>query len=341
MFRSRSMLIALVATASLGWEAGQAVAQSPPPNDNYLSSTIIPQASTTGMSLVTYHDTEDLTAATTQGDLFNPDQSGLPFAGGGPEPLTCGSAGYGQTIWYDLHPKVPEGVQLAGNGVPNVIAIYRWSTATSKIVARLGCQTASNGANTINLPGELQKGDAYTVQVGALTTSAGPAAGTVAFSAKFLPDHDGDRVFDPLDACPLLAGISKLGGCPPALGPNVGWSATGQMLTEFQVGNLPAGARILVKCSCGASQTKSVGAHAGVVVLSALVGRTVPAGATVQLWATKRPSGTGTYRFGAIGGYLKYVMGTHGLSLPVKRCLMPGSLSPQRLCPAGGRKVHG
>ena len=83
MFRSPSVLIALAATASLGWGAAPAVAGSPPPNDNYLSSTIIPQGSTTGMSLVTYHDTEDLTAATTQRDLFNPDQSGLPFGGGG------------------------------------------------------------------------------------------------------------------------------------------------------------------------------------------------------------------------------------------------------------------
>jgi hypothetical protein len=342
MFRSRSVLIAVVATASLGAGTGQALAQSPPPNDNYLSSTIIPQASTTGMTLVTYHDTEDLTAATTQGDLFNPDQSGLPFGGGGPEPLTCGSAGYGQTIWYDMHPKIPEGVQLMATGVPNVIAIYRWSTATSKIVARLGCQVAASGTNTVNLPGELQKGQAYTVQVGALTSPAGPVAGTVAFTAKFLPDHDGDGVYDPLDACPTLAGIVKLGGCPPALGPAVGWSATGQTLTEFQVANLPAGARILVRCSCGASQTKTVGARAGVVVMTALVNRSIAPGATLQLWATKRPSGSGTYKHGAIGGYLKFVMGTHGLGLPLKRCLMPGSLTPQRQCPAGGRRpVHG
>ena len=204
-------------------------------------------------------------------------------------------------------------MQLGANGVPNVIAIYRWSLKTSKIVARLGCQTASNGVNTVNVPGELQKGDAYTVQVGALTTPAGPVAGSVAFTAKFLPDHDGDGVFDPLDACPLLAGISKLGGCPPALSPAVNWSANGQMLTEFQASSLPAGARILVKCSCGVSQTKTVPASAGVVVLTALVGRTLPPGATVQVWATKRPSGKGTFRFGAIGAYLRYVMSSgHG-----------------------------
>ena len=233
-------------------------------------------------------------------------------------------------------------MQLTASGVPNVIAVYRWSTATSKIVARLGCQAAANGANTVNLPGELQKGDAYTVQVGALTTSAGPAVGTVAFSARFVPDHDGDGVYDPLDACPLLAGILKLGGCPPVLSPSVSWHTVGQKLTEFQVGSLPAGARILVRCSCGVSQTSTVGAHAGVVILTALLNRTVPAGATLQLWTTKRPSGTGTYRYGAIGGYLRYTMLGGGLGVPLKRCLMPGSLTPRRQCPAGGRRpVHG
>jgi hypothetical protein len=341
MSRSRPALVALLATASLGGAAAAAAAASPPPNDNYLSSTIIPQGSTTGMSLISYHDTEDLTAATTQGDLFNPDQSGLPFGGGGPEPLTCGPAGYRQTIWYDIHPKVPEGVQFSANGVPNVIAVYRWSLATSKIVARLGCQAAANGANTVNLPGELHKGDAYTVQVGALTTSAGPAVGTVAFTARFVPDHDGDGVYDPLDACPLLAGILKLGGCPPALSPGVNWSTVGQTLTVFQVGSLPARARILVRCSCGVSQTRTVGAHAGVVILTALLHRTLPAGATLQLWATKRPSGTGSYRYGAIGAYLRYTVRAGGLGMPLKRCLMPGSLTPRRQCPAGGRRpVH-
>jgi hypothetical protein len=340
--RSRPRLIAALTIVVLGMAAAPAAAQSPPPNDNYLASTIIPQGSTKGMTLVGYRDTETLTDATTQGDLFNPERSGLPFAGGGPEPLTCGSAGYGQTIWYDIHPKVPEGLQLAANGVPNVIALYQWSLSTSKIVRRLGCQTASDGANTVNVPGELHKGAAYTVQVGALTTSSGPAAGTVAFAARFLPDHDGDGVYDPLDACPLLPGVAKLAGCPPSLAPSVTWDDSGQTLTAFHVSGLPAGARILVRCSCGISQTKSVGAGAGVVSLSALAHRTLAVGATLQLWATKRPSGTGIYRHGAIGRYERFTMQSGGLSAPLRRCLDPGSLTPHRRCPAGSRRPgHG
>jgi hypothetical protein len=339
MFSSRRGLVALVLAALGAAAAGPAIAQAAPPNDNYLASTIIPQGSTKGMNLVTYHDSENLTTATTQGDLFNPDQSGLPFGGGGPEPLTCGSASYGQTIWYDIHPKVPEGLQLTATGLPNVIAVYRWSLSTSKIIARLGCQAAANGANTANVPEELQKGAAYTVQVGALTSGGGPVTGTVAFTARFLPDHDGDGVFDPLDACPALPGITSLGGCPPTLSPSVSWNMTNsQVLTQFQVGDLPPQARIIVRCSCGISATKTVGAHAGVVTLTALLKRRVPVGATLQFWATKRPSGTGTYRFGAIGEYRRYTARAGGLGVPVKRCLMPGSLTPRTQCPPGGRR---
>lgn len=46
--------------------------QPAPPHDNWLLSTIIPQSLTTDHGLAIYHDTEDLTAATTQNDLLIP-----------------------------------------------------------------------------------------------------------------------------------------------------------------------------------------------------------------------------------------------------------------------------
>ena len=67
VFRPLPVLIALAATASLGWAAAPAVAQAAPPNDNYLSSTIIPQGSTTGRSLIRYTDTETLTIRAPRG----------------------------------------------------------------------------------------------------------------------------------------------------------------------------------------------------------------------------------------------------------------------------------
>ena len=212
------------------------------------------------MSLIRYHDTENLTAATTQGDLFNPDQSGLPFAGGGPEPLTCGPDRYGQTIWYDIHPKVPEGLQLTANGVPNVDRGLPLEpddqqdrrqarlpggarAAPTRSTSRASCRRA------MPTPSRWERSRRRRV----------PPPESVAFSAAFVPDHDGDGVYDPLDACPTLAGILKLGGCPPVASPSVNWNMAGQMLTEFQVGALPAAARIIVRCSCGISQTKDRG----------------------------------------------------------------------------------
>jgi hypothetical protein len=41
VFRSAPVLALAATAASLGWAAGPAVAQTAPPNDNYLSSTII------------------------------------------------------------------------------------------------------------------------------------------------------------------------------------------------------------------------------------------------------------------------------------------------------------
>jgi hypothetical protein len=115
---------------------------SPPPNDNYLASTIIPQASTTGMQATTYTDTEDTTAATTQPDLFNPDRSGLPFGGGGSESLSCQGAAFGKTIWYDLHPQVDEGVELEATGFATAMVVYQWDLKTAKIVRQVGCQVS-------------------------------------------------------------------------------------------------------------------------------------------------------------------------------------------------------
>ena len=343
MFRGHRTVTGIIVAAALCAVASPAYAQSPPSNDNYLSSTVIPAASTTGLSSATFSDTQDLTGATTQTDLFNPDQHGVPFAGAGPEPLTCNGSSYGHTIWYDLHPQVPEGVELQTAGLPNAIAVYQWDTATSKIVRLVGCQVTTGIApNDLILPFELQKGKAYTVQIGGLQTAAGLAAGPLSFNATVFPDHDGDGVYDSLDACPSLAGIPRFGGCPPTISPGLIYAyrtvGGGLGLTRFQVGGIVGGARVEARCSCGVHQVLTAGGRATSLTMNGFVGRTIPSGATVEVWVTKRAAGHGTYRHGAIGGYLKYGAKLTGLGLPTKRCLMPGSRSPQRQCPAGGRR---
>jgi hypothetical protein len=331
--------------------AAPAEAQAPPPNDNYLSSTIIPQAMTTSFQQVMYTDTQDTTSATTQPDLFNPERSGLPFGGGGPEPVTCHGVTYGNTIWYDMHPKIPVSVELNASGFLNVIAVYEWSLQTSKITREIGCQVSASATQTNDFifPVELQKGHVYTVQIGGVQTPAGVAAGPLTFSATFFPDHDGDGVLDPLDACPTLAGpllpngAPQFGGCPPTLRPTVSYSylgptASALSITKFELTSIPGRARLQARCSCGVQQTIEDGAHANSVTLTSFVGARIPLGSTIEIWATKRATGRGIYKYGAIGAYRKYTVSSSGLGTPIKRCLMPGSMTPRLQCPPGGRK---
>ena len=318
-----------------------------PPNDNYLSSTIIPASETTGMSIARYNDTENTTNATTQADLFNPEQSGLKFSGGGPEPLACQGVNYGRTIWYDLHPKIHEGVQLQVTGIPNVIAVYEYSRA--KITRRVGCQVQKSTApNTYTLPAELapSKNYAYTVQIGGIDTtphdSSTAAGGSLHFSAVFVPDHDGDGIYDPQDACPTLAGVRQFGGCPPTLSPILHYAAaaaSGKLtLSQVSVAPVPGGTKVTARCSCGTSETAIAGARASTVALPTLSKAKIHFGNTLDVWVTVPAHGNGLYKYGAIGAFQQYKAGPNGLGQPVKKCLMPGSTAPQSKCPPGGRK---
>jgi hypothetical protein len=340
MRRRHISLIAALAAAGLGATGAAASTPSPPPNDNYLGSTRIPAA--THPNLQTYNDSQDLTAATTQSDLFNPDATGQAFGGGGPEPLTCHGTGYGKTIWYDLHPAVPESVEILTSGVPTAIAVYRWSPTTSKIVSRVGCQVQKgSGTNDFVLPFDLQKGKRYTVQIGGLQTAAGVASGPVSVTVNIALDRDGDGVLDAQDTCPTVPGVPRFGGCPPAIASAVKTAfqgaTSGLLFKVFDISGLPGGARARVRCSCGVHQDRTAGPRASSVSLTSFIDQVLPFGSTVEIWVTKGRSGHGTYRYGAIGDYRRYKVQSAGLNLLQRRCLMPGSLTPQTQCPAGGR----
>ena len=95
--------------------------------------------------------------ATTQSDLFNPDRNGLPFGGAGPEPLTCQGITYGKTIWYDLHPKVDEGLEFEVAGFPTAVTLYQWDVNTSLIVRTVGCQVSTTNLNDFVLLRDLER----------------------------------------------------------------------------------------------------------------------------------------------------------------------------------------
>jgi hypothetical protein len=346
VFNWRRLAMAVLAVSLSGLWASAASAQPAPGDDNYLSSFKIPQAATTGSSALTFTDSEDTTNATTQSDLFNPDKNGMPFGGAGPEPVTCDGVTYGKTIWYDLHPRIQELVELEASGFPTAISIYQWSPATALITRRIGCQVSEGSLNDFTVLSELHAHTPYTVQVGGLSTPTGFASGPIEFTAAIYPDHDGDTVPDQIDACPTLAGIRRLSGCPPRIDPSItlDWRPAGGSalaLTQLRVGSLPGGARVEARCrSCGLDQVKTTGRHGGAVSMSAFLGRALPEGATLQIWATKRATRSGDYRYGAIGGYASYPVQSGTIGTRVSRCLMPGSLTPRVTCPPGGTKKH-
>jgi hypothetical protein len=329
----------LVAVAACVSAAGASVALAAPPvNDNYLSSLIIPQAATTGSRPVGFEDVRDTAEATTQADLFNPDRSGLPLGGAGPEPLSCHGSTYGKTVWYDLHPSVNGGVEIVASGFPTAIAVYQFNPATAMLGHRVGCQLSSTPTNDFALPFDLKRHRAYTVQLGGLATASGFDSGPLDVKVTFFPDHDGDSVFDVLDSCPKLPGVARFGGCPPTIHaiPRYTFttSASGVRLTGLRVDQVPGGSRVQARChSCGVSQVRNAGAHASSVTMTAFQGAAFPVGAKLEIWITKRATGTHQYRYGAIGSYISYSVLTGGtIQRGPIRCLMPGSLVPRQKC---------
>ena len=320
-----------------------ALAQAAPANDDYLFSTVLAQALTSGSSEMQLQSTEDTSDATTQADLFQPNQEGSAQTGGGPEPLTCDGATYGKTVWYDVDPMVDGGLELTTAGFPTAIAVYQWSVNTDLIARRVGCQISASLENDFPVLTELRKGSHYTVQLGGLAAAGGIAGGLLEFTAAFFPDTDGDGVLNGIDQCPNLPGVKRFGGCPPAIQPVPRYTNTsvgsGTKLSLLRLDQIPGGSRVIVRCPrCGVRVVIHARPDASSATVAAVAGRTLAAGDHLEIWVTKAASGTGNYRYGAFGAYIDYLVGDGGLTHRVLRCLMPGSLTPMRVCPPGGRK---
>jgi hypothetical protein len=319
-----------------------------PTNDNYLSSWVIPDPQFVPrfrtVPEVTRTVAQDTTGATTQSDLFNPNKQGLAFGGGGAEPLACNHIRYGSTVWYDLHPDVPMGVQLIASGYPSAIAIYQYNARTAMLQRKsVLCQTTGADTNTFPVLGDLKAGKAYTVQVGGLQNGPGFFAGPLQVTFNLFPDHDADSQVDGVDNCPFLEGVRRFDGCPPTINSipsfNYRTAGSGVRLTSLVVTSVPGGARVEARCrQCGARQVVIAGKRANSVTLSHFVGVTMPAGSHLEVWITKsavtgKAGQSSEYRFGAIGRYANYTVKNSALGSRVLRCLLPGSLKPRRSCP--------
>jgi hypothetical protein len=317
----------LLACACLVLGAAPAFA-APPPNDHYLASLQMQNGDAVARE---FRDTVVTTEATVQADVFNPNRDGLAFGGGGPEPTSCSGASFGRTVWYDFIPDVSGGVQIAASGYDTVVAVYEYDVGTSRLGARIACENRG-AAEDLILP-EVERGTAYTVQVGAV----GGAAGTLQFEFLFFGDRDEDGVLDEApDRCPRQPGIASAGGCPPALSATLSleWAntANGVRFTTVRVRGAPKGARVEARCRrCGVRRT-TARSKGRPVRLNRLVGREAPAGAVLELRVTQRPRGRGRFRHGAIGTYLRYVFEPGGIRSRTVRCLRPGSNKPRKRC---------
>lgn len=324
-------LVRSILPAALGAMAFASPALGAPPrNDNYLASTVMQDAR--GNTPPEFREAVDTTEATTQGDLFNPSREGLPLGGGPPEPTRCGNTSYGKTVWYDFAPNTDGGVQLEAAGFDAVVAVYEWNRATSLITRPVICQNDAAGpTETVLLTVKGRR--SYTVQVGGVAGVGGP----LDYHFTFYPDRDGDGIFDEQpDKCPDTPGILAAGGCPPELrtAPSLSYDrlSSGIRIRRFAVDRVPKGARVEARCRrCDVAQVLHA-KRAGRVKLTRFAGRVVPSGARIELLVTKARSGSGRYRYGAIGNYYAWPVRGPRTGSRLTRCLPPASKTPER-CP--------
>jgi hypothetical protein len=322
MPRLRLLVAALAAGGALVSVPASASA-APPPNDNYLASWTIDKSE--------YTDPVDTTAATTQADLFNPSPSGEALGGYGPESTSCNGVPFGKTVWYDLRAPSAGGIEVKTSAAfDSVVAVYEWNPDNSRITKLVKCENTAGTAEDLIL--DVDKGKAYTFQVGGV----GGAGGPLSFSLDYYADTDGDTILDAQDKCSSTPGIERFGGCPPSLDddvkPSIGYDNTGDgiRINRLVVSKVPKGAKVTARAG-GASQTVKA-KRAGTVALSKLVGRPVRSGTKVEVRVTLGRTGKGTYRYGATGAYFRWPVKVGGLGGRVDRCLKVGSASKVQRC---------
>ena len=94
-------------------------------------------------------------------------------------------------------------------------------------------------------------------------------------------------------------------------------------ISSLRVEGTPKGARVQVRCRRGCSFTQSrTAVKAGVLTFSRARNRSLPAGARIEIFVTKKSS---------IGAYFRYTI-SRGNFKSVTRCLRPGSMSPRTSC---------
>jgi hypothetical protein len=192
---------AVVAIAALGAVgAALAAATSPPPiNDNYLSSLNLNQPGRPLNRVDTLSDVRDTSAATVQGDIFSPPQSGGPA-----EVTGCSGVTEGKTIWYDFHPDANGLVRIRSSAeFSTVIAVMPYDPKTLiPDIAQRKC-AVNQVSKAQELFDEVRAGGSYTIQIG----GANDLGGTVQFLFDYLVKLKRLQSEATLTAQPVAGGV--------------------------------------------------------------------------------------------------------------------------------------
>ncbi|MFZ0039960.1 MAG: hypothetical protein WAK93_01525 [Solirubrobacteraceae bacterium] len=284
----------LVLGAALAFLAVPVAAQapSPPINDAYLNSLELNGPGTKLNNTATLEDMRDTSNATVQTNILNP--CGRASCPSGPaEVTTCQGISYGKTVWYDFYPNTNGTVQIRTSGFDNVIALYQFNLNTA-IPGQPQCVHNSSFPSE-QMTASVQKGKAYTIQVGGVNNAGGPL--------QFL--------FDFFSAPPhRLSAQSTL---------EAKQTSNGIQLVGLSVQTSRA-AKVTVKCSRGCrSESKTKQATE---TFPHLKGTRLKAGSKLKIYVTAK---------GSIGAYIEYDV-TRGNFKKLNRCLEPGSSKPRKSC---------
>ncbi|MHB8693389.1 MAG: hypothetical protein ACYDHH_19310 [Solirubrobacteraceae bacterium] len=292
------------AAASATGATGVTGAAPAPINDNYLSSLELNRRGAKLNRVDTLRDVRDTSGATVQTNIFDP--CGLSRCPTGPAEVTnCNGVDYGNTIWYDFYPDADGLVSIRTSGFDNVITLYRFNTR-SFVPDASHKQCVHQGTfPSEQLVAHVQKGVAYTLQIGGVVGSGGvPAGGPL----QMLFDYS---VTPPRS---LTADATLTARATP----------TGISIISLGVTAKHRGARIEVNCAklCRPEALKVPKRGSTTVNFPRLAGLPLPAGARLQI-RVSAPH--------AIGVLIQYDVLTGNFTKQTF-CMEPGSRKPRRTC---------
>jgi hypothetical protein len=271
-----------------------AQAPAPPINDAYLNSLEYNGPGTKLDSTHTLKDTRDTTNATVQSNILTPcNRASCPT--GPAEVTSCDGVSYGKTIWYDFYPSSNGAVQIQTSGFDNVITLYQFSLQTAFPNTGTAKCVHNSSFPSEQLTATVQKGKAYTIQIGGVNDAGGPLQTLFDFFAA--PPH-------------RLSAQSTL---------TAKQSSNGIQLVGLSVSTSRA-ATVTVKCSRGCrkqSKTKQA-----TETFPSLKGVQMKAGTKLKIFVTAK---------GSIGAYVEYDI-LPGNFKKLTRCLEPGSSKPRKSC---------